>query len=91
MSSLIMLPFTCVGMMLLSALYCLLAAIAFLTKLFSSTRSNNTNNAVTAEGRESNANDSGNAANAAAAEDLIRELESIFERVEEGLSTTNSS
>jgi len=95
LSSMLLLPFTCLGMLLLSALYCFVAAIAFFVKAFSSRAgqgggSNDSENAAVGTSRDINtrANGSGNAGSR---DDLVRELESIFERMEEGISTSNSN
>mmetsp|Transcript_11550 Transcript_11550/g.21334 ORF Transcript_11550/g.21334 Transcript_11550/m.21334 type:complete len:607 (-) Transcript_11550:10-1830(-) len=96
LSSLLLLPFTCLGMLLLSALYCFLASIAFFFKVFKPSAgqgvtSSNLDNAAAAGGnnisRDADASDSGNTTSS---QDFIRELENIFDRMEEGRSTSNS-
>ena len=96
LSSMLLLPFTCLGVILVAALYCFLATISFVLKAFSpqarrqqGTRRANTSSHSTPASRNVSGNESGN--NAAISEDFIRELEGIFERVEEGTSASSSS
>ena len=96
LSSMLLLPFTCLGMLILSAMYCLLASVALFYKLVTSLPrrsqrdTSNSSSRVPGEANDTN----GEAAvselkdatpNAASPEDFIRELENIFlERMEEG-------
>jgi hypothetical protein len=101
LSSMLLLPFTCVGMMLLSALYCFLAFIAMIVKVLKSkagltrtSTNSGSNNARSLARRDFDPGvDAGDSSNAATNDDFIRELENIFERmeaIEEGLSPSNS-
>ncbi len=70
-----MLPFTCLGMILLSALYCVAAAIASLSKVLKP-RTSKTNSENAAARRYSNTNDP---------DDIALELgSSVLDRMEEG-------
>ncbi|KAL9190345.1 hypothetical protein ACHAXT_007556 [Thalassiosira profunda] len=113
LSSMLLLPFTCVGMLILSVMYCFLAAIAFIMKAFKSQKRRwrasrspvsaparaagaapGGHPGTSAARRDSNAQSDGDAApprNAESGEDIIRALEAIFERMEEGISSSNSS
>ena len=91
-SSCLLLPFTCLGMLLISALYCFLAAIALFVKCFQSqARQTGGSNASRTTAPQGNADlNPPTNSNHAAQDDFIRELESIFERLEEGrLQTLN--
>ncbi|KAL7542586.1 hypothetical protein ACHAXR_012334 [Thalassiosira sp. AJA248-18] len=89
LSSLLLLPFTCLGMLVLSALYCFLAAVALFFKVLNpqAGASSDSNSAPERVNNTSRDVPAGDAGNSASAENLIRELESIFERMEEGRPT----
>lgn len=95
LSSVLLLPFTCLGMLILSFLYCFLAGVALVIKVFSSKprQSGTTSNATNTAERGNNARDidGGNSGNAASNADFIRELERIFEIMEEGTGTSASN
>ena len=94
LSSVLLLPFTCLGMLILSFLYCFLAGVALVIKVFSSKprQSGTTSNAANPAERSNNARDiEGNSGNAASNADFIRELERIFEIMEEGTGTSASN
>jgi len=80
LSSIIMLPFTCLGMVLVASLYCFLAAISFCLKIPTN------NDAETRQrGNQTRQTPADNeAAQQSSTEELIRELENIFGRLEEG-------
>jgi len=102
LSSLLLLPFTCLGMLLLTTMYCFLASLAFFLKVFmpnsTAGRGATTLGGSTGGGGGStvigssrdNAVDVSDRGNAATSADLIRELENIFDRMEEGRSASIS-
>lgn len=92
LSSLLLLPFTCFGMFLLSALYCFLASIALFLKLFTSSRgaSSNLDNAAGGGIISSRVADDTHTVDAASNPDFTRELDNIVDRMEDGRSTSNS-
>ncbi len=81
LSSIIMLPFTCLGMLLVACLYCFVAAISCCLKIPKNNdaatrqRDNQTVRRTSADNE---------AAQQSSTEELIRELENIFGRLEEG-------
>lgn len=89
MSSLLLLPFTCLGMVLILTAYWFVAVFACFVKAFTSQQGQGRNSDVSENasvgGTSRDVTASGNAASP---EDFIRELESIFERMEEGITTT---
>lgn len=95
LSSVLLLPFTCLGMLILSFLYCFLAGVALVIKVFSSKprQSGTTSNTANPAEGGNNARDidRGNSGNAASNADFIRELERIFEIMEEGTGTSASN
>lgn len=91
LSSLLLLPFTCLGMLIISALYFFLAVLAFFVKIFTSQGGSRSNSAASANLAMNTSRDTNASGNAASPEDLIREIESIFERMEEGIANSNSN
>jgi len=114
LSSMLALPFTCLGMLVVSALYCFAAAMTCFFKVLTRTtggggggRRQQQRRAgapssidldnVTRRGSSGNRGVSsnrdvpmGDAGNNAASADFMRELESIFDRIEEGRATVNA-
>ena len=72
-----MLPFTCLGMILLLALSCFVAALSSLSKFFTPNYARR-HREPTATSRNTNVSDP---------DDLMRELGSILDRMEEGRTT----
>ncbi|KAL7549387.1 hypothetical protein ACHAWF_012658 [Thalassiosira exigua] len=91
LSSLLLFPFTCLGMVLLSALYCFLAGIALFFKVLTR-RGRPMRNSENNVSREVGDTDAVVSADVTSNTDegILREIESIFERAEEGLSLSVS-
>jgi len=75
LSSLLMLPFTCLGMILLLALSCFVAALSTLSKYFTPNNSRSHSENAVVSRNNSNTSDQ---------DEFIRELGTILERLEEG-------
>ena len=82
LSTIIMLPFTCLGMLLVASLYCFVAAISLCFKIprnnDGTSRQRGNQPVIRAPAENETAQQS------SATEELIRELENIFGRMEEG-------
>ena len=92
LSTLIMLPFTCLGMLLVSLLYCFVATITCFVKICSRVTTPTPNR--TTSGNTSGANSNENTSNASAAniplsEQLLAEINELL-RMEEGALRTSS-
>lgn len=74
LSSLLLLPFTCIGLLIISAVYCFVAGFKFFVKIFRRSRGADTLD-IAVSSRPTNSN---------SADNLIRDLESILVRMEEG-------
>lgn len=74
LSSLLLLPFTCIGLLIISAVYCFVAGFKFFVKIFRRSRGADTLD-IAVYSRPTNSN---------SADNLIRDLESILVRMEEG-------
>lgn len=74
LSSLLLLPFTCIGLLIISAVYCFVAGFKFFVKIFRRSKGADTLD-IAVSSRPTNSN---------SADNLIRDLENILVRMEEG-------